>query len=168
MGGEREACALKTKQRFAKEYSDKPESIHLTNRSTTEWSGHNQNCRVWRKANTAYQEKNLVVEMWGTWMTPYYPGILTRISCHLAAGLEIVYATRQQPKAFQQNYRGIENEGSYSALAQSKFAPQSNRNVVVRPETGGTCQMSLQSLSTGWVQRGRVGRNPKKQMREAG
>ena len=29
--------------------------------------------------------------------------------------------------------------------------PQSYRNVVARPEAAGTCQMSLQPLSTGWV-----------------
>lgn len=64
---------------FAREHLDKPKafwkSILWTDESKIELFGHNQNCHVWRKANTAYQEKNLLqtvkqsggnVKVWGS------------------------------------------------------------------------------------------------------
>uniref|UniRef100_A0A3B4TRY4 Transposase Tc1-like domain-containing protein n=1 Tax=Seriola dumerili TaxID=41447 RepID=A0A3B4TRY4_SERDU len=63
---------------FAKEHLDKPEafweSILWTDESKVELFGHNQNRHVWRKANTANEEKNLLptvkhgggnVKIWG-------------------------------------------------------------------------------------------------------
>lgn len=62
-------------------------SIFLTDETMIEMFGHNQNCHVWRKANNAYQVKNLVPIMKDDgkilrsgllfclkiWVTPYYP-----------------------------------------------------------------------------------------------
>ena len=165
---------------FAREHLDKPKpfwkSILWTDEFKIELFGHNQNHHVWRIANTAYEQKNLLptvkhgsgnVRVWGCFSasgpgrcisTNFWPES-PAISQGVEAGIKMDYATRQWPKAFQLKYKGMASEKEYS------YSYWPSQSLDLNP-----IEMLWRDLKKlpNWVLQGGVGKNPHKQMRETG
>ena len=172
---------------FAREHLDKPEafwkSILWTDESKIELFGHNQNCHVWRKANTAFQEKNLLptvkqgggnVKVWGSFSASG-PGrlhiIQGNMNSHayqqildqnllpsvreLKLGRKWVLQQDNDPKHTSKTTKEWLKRKRIHTLDWPSQRPQSYRNGVARPEAGSTCQMSHQPLN--WLSSAKSG-----------